>query len=94
MEKKIIPPRRNTKPAKMCEDFAISLFDTAAKAKIVFKELPSNIKALLGYTHLSKTDLAKDDGVMSDIDEKGHFNFHEYANSAFLKRCRIIDDLA
>jgi len=73
--------RRKLKGDKdCCEYCAISFFDTLDNAKDRFMGFPDRIREMLGYTHVAHGVVEDTDGLTSEPDEYGHFNFFEFDN--------------
>ncbi|HHR5849466.1 TPA: hypothetical protein ACS7XE_003697, partial [Providencia alcalifaciens] len=75
------PKRINdSKMLDKCSCFGLSLYATQEQAETVFSELEKTFKKArksIG-THVSRGELTTSDGVVTDIDDKGHFDFHPY----------------
>lgn len=92
---KITPKRQLNPDSKKCEGYALSLFNTQQKAKTFYGELRKrhpNIDKTLG-THLARGIFDKNDGVASEINNKGHFNFHEAEDTNLSQKFEIISHL-
>ena len=74
------PRRFNDKSdAEKCSAFGISLYQSEAQAitkYIILKSIVQNIGKTIG-THLAKGIIYKHYGVITPIDEEGHFDLHE-----------------
>ncbi|WP_157634666.1 hypothetical protein [Spirosoma panaciterrae] len=72
-------PRRLLKGDEYhCGVCALSFFDSLLNAKKQFNKYPLNTRSKLGYTHVATGPLSKSDGIMSSVNNKGHFLFYEY----------------
>ncbi|MGC6429675.1 MAG: hypothetical protein ACON5F_01380 [Jejuia sp.] len=87
------PKKLNDKSdIQKCEIYALSFHDSLENSQAHFSKLTKkfkNLKKLLG-THIAKGNLVNDDGVGSNVDNNGHFNFHYRTNHEFDKRFEII----
>jgi hypothetical protein len=94
----INPKRINTpqfqKVDRKCQGYALSMFDSAENAKLRYIKLLKNIgnisKAL--GTHVAEFNITEFDGVVSENNQEGHFDLHEFQNISFIGRIRIISE--
>ena len=74
------PRRFNDKSdAEKCSAFGISLFQSEDQALTKYNALQNNIRNIgkaIG-THLAKGKIDYDCGIITPIDEEGHFDLHE-----------------
>lgn len=95
----MINPRRKLSPdtpAARCQGYALSLFDTkqnAEKRYSQLREINRNITKTLG-THLAEGFIDKTDGLVSQIDSKGHLSLHEFENADLATKFQIVSCLA
>lgn len=74
--KRILHPSTTDK----CSCWGLSMYSTQHNAETVFSELEKNFKRArktIG-THVSKGALDITDGVITEIENNGHFDFHPY----------------
>lgn len=71
----------------------MSLYTTVEAAKINFKKLSKQAKRNLGYTHIAKGKIEKDDGACTTINDVGHFSFFEFNNCDLKSKFIICDSL-
>jgi hypothetical protein len=95
----IKPARKNRfkEDSSQCQGYALSLFDSLAQANQKFINLtrktnPYILKESLG-THLAQGIIEPGDGVVSAINEEGHFSLHEFEETDLQKKFRIISSL-
>ncbi len=94
----IIKPSRHLypdTPAARCQGYALSLFDTKENAEKRYSQLIKKRPALrksLG-THLAEGFIDSTDGVVSEVDDNGHFSLHEFVASDLTKKFNIVSDL-
>ncbi|MCO7183894.1 hypothetical protein HER15_08105 [Tenacibaculum mesophilum] len=75
-----------------CAIYALSFHNSIENSQRHFSILNKkfkNIKKRLG-THIAKGSLVHNDGVGSNIDKNGHFNFHHLENCNLNERFEII----
>lgn len=64
---------------RRCSGYAISLFQTVAQARKFLNHIAANSKKLgSAWSCCHKVTLNPGDGIVSPVDDKGHFDFHEY----------------
>lgn len=91
--KKGIPTRINSSDdSVLCSCCALSMFSTLEKAKTKFESIPKLNRKLLGYTHIAKGVLTND-GLISQINNQGHFDFFEYEEVDLKAKFVIIEEL-
>jgi len=95
----IKPARKNRlkEDSSKCQGYALSLFDSLAKANQKFINLTRKtssyiLKESLG-THLVQGIIEPRDGVVSAINEEGHFSLHEFEETDLQKKFSIISSL-
>ncbi|MBM0400892.1 hypothetical protein [Serratia sp. 4542] len=77
-----VNPKRILSPTitDKCSCWGLSMYSTQDKAESVFSEIEKNFKKArqtIG-THVSKGNLEPEDGVITEIEDNGHFDFHPY----------------
>ena len=90
-----LKPNRKFKDAKeLCENYALSLYDTDANARAFYVEFSTGHDAakLLG-THLASVPIDVTDGVISDPDETGHMDLHESDVADLASKCTVVGAL-
>jgi len=91
----IKPHRKFNTPQQRCKGYALSLFNTQNHAEQRYNQLRKNrpdISQTLG-THLAKGIIDKTDGIASSVDQKGHFNLHEFQHTDLSQKFEIITPL-
>jgi hypothetical protein len=81
--------------AAKCECYALSFHNSELNSRKHFEYFLSqgtHVYKRLG-THIAKGKLEKSDGVSSDIDKIGHFNYHHIFNNEFQNKFEIISQL-
>jgi hypothetical protein len=78
-------PRRllNETPAKRCQGYALSLFNTQQnleKHYLKLKQSTPNISETLG-DWIAEGFIEETDGLASKVDSRGHFSLHEFENT-------------
>ena len=87
------PARKNWSGETTCSACGLSMFESYEQAYERFNGFPIRTRNLLGYTHVGKGSLTPIDGVMSEINSYGHFDFFEYAEVELNKKFKIIAEL-
>lgn len=83
----------NAPEQDVCLRCGISLYDTITNAKKAWKKLAPRVKQKLGYSHLAKGVLTQSDGLMNNINDKGHFGFYEDNNANLIQKFTIVEQL-
>ncbi len=87
--------RRFKKDSSKCHGYALSFFDTLEHIRKQYAELKRdnpNISDIIG-THIAQGIIEKEDGVVSQIDNKGHFSLHSFSDTQLPKKFRIVSSL-
>ncbi len=87
--------RRFKKEPSKCRGYALSFFDTLEHIREQYAELKRdhpNISDIIG-THIAQGIIDKEDGVVSQIDHKGHFSLHEFEGTQLQTKFRIVAPL-
>lgn len=94
--RKINPARKLPgDPVRQCDEWALSLYDTrnnASRAYLYISKKCQNFHKTVG-THLALVSISYDDGVMDEVDETGHSNFHEYENAELVRKSVIVGSI-
>lgn len=90
--------RRSTRkyPAKDiddCDGYGLSMFPTEIQASNFWQKLPIRIKALLGYKNIAAGVIDKTDGVITPIENNGHFNLHEFEGCDLILKFQPVSNL-
>jgi hypothetical protein len=96
----IKPQRRHSEtfkndPSELCSGYALSFFVSLDSVREYFAELleqMSNAHKSVG-THVAKGALDECDGVMSEPDEDGHFDLHEFEGAVLKPKFSIVHEL-
>lgn len=78
-----------------CEYYALSFHDSINNSIRSYNELKKsipNIRKLLG-TKIAEGRLSKEDGLGSQPNKFGHFNFHHCRNHGFEKKFKIVQSI-
>lgn len=78
---------------KICNDYAISLFNDEEKAKEYYSGLNKRTKELLGYKYIAKGVINNRDGYCTEVEKTGHFNLHELKNCSLENKFVNINEL-
>jgi len=78
---------------KICNDYAISLFNDEKKAKNYYNGLNKRTRELLGYKYVAKGVINNNDGYCTEVEKTGHFNLHELKNCALENKFANINEL-
>ncbi|MDB9309075.1 hypothetical protein PN471_10570 [Aphanizomenon sp. CS-733/32] len=90
--KKISPQRTLRNDKVKCSGYGLSFFDSENNAKMFYetmRERNDNIHKSIG-THLAKVSIDQNDGVVTEINNRGHFDLHEYENTNWSHKFEII----
>lgn len=93
----VIHPQRVNSPkfstdARKCEGYALSMFDGLDKAKRKYAKLARdfrNIERTIGC-HIAEFVIEEKDGLVSTANSEGHFDLHEFEETTFLDRVRLV----
>lgn len=61
-----------------CDYFGISMHVSLEKSREHFYAFGEPVRVSMGYTHIVVGEIDNEDGVRTQIDNNGHFNFHPY----------------
>ncbi len=76
-QQRVFPPDSESN----CEYHGLSMFNTRDNAVFFWtKVLKPKVRSLLGYNVLFSGIIEENDGVITPLDKKGHFNLYEYVN--------------
>lgn len=64
-----------------CDGYGLSMFPTQLQAHSFWQKLPMRIKVLLDYKNIASGIIEKEDGVITPVEDNGHFNLHEFETS-------------
>jgi len=67
--------------AKSCGDWAVSVYDSEERAVVAYREARAFGGFADRYPYLAKGTPGPDDGTLSQPDEAGHMDLHEYEGS-------------
>lgn len=73
-------PRRRLSGNAKCQGYGLSFFDSLENAQTRYLKLRKNYRNIhkgIG-THIANGMIEENDGVVSEIDERGHFTLHEF----------------
>ncbi len=92
--KKISPqrPLGNDNDKVKCAGYGLSFFDSENNAKMHYETMSKtrhNVHKSIG-THLAKVSIDQNDGVVTEINNRGHFDLHEYENTNWSHKFEII----
>lgn len=92
LDNKRTPPRINDKASDdyKCSCCGLSMYITLESAISNFTTLPLRIRKLLGYTNIAEGYLEKNEGLIGEVNEKGHFDFFEYINIDLPQKFKIV----
>ena len=88
----LITPRTFNNCMETCSGYALSFFDTAANAEAHFLRVSGHSPKFVNTVGncIAECDLKNTDGVVSKPSKKGHFDLHEYSDTIFKGRFKII----
>lgn len=92
LDKKKSPPRINDKSNSFfkCSCSGLSMYHTLESAISNFMAFPERTRKLLGYTNIAEGYLEKNEGLISEVDERGHFDFFESLNVDLPQKFKIV----
>ena len=92
LDKKRYPPRINDKSNNFfkCSCSGLSMYHTLETAISNFIAFPKRTRDLLGYTNIAEGYLEKNEGLIGNVNEKGHFDFFEYINIDLSQKFKIV----
>lgn len=76
-----------------CSRCSSSMYNTLDFARLAWKNLSPQVKENLGYTHLAKGILNNIDGLVTEINQKGHFGFYESNECNPISKFSILEEL-
>jgi hypothetical protein len=91
------PARSFHDSVELCENFALSSFDTEAHARTLWTKIKNGGKhdpRLILGTHLVSVTIKKTDGLSSLPDKRGHVDLHEYHHADLSLSEKMIGELA
>lgn len=90
------PRRANDKVdlKRVCGECGISFFTSLNEAKNYFFTLGQPARISLGYTHIAEGAITEEDGLRTEINKHGHFNFYEYDGVDFKTSFQIVETLS
>lgn len=77
---------KTASPHVKCKRSGASYYIDADNAQDKWDNLPEQVRANLGYTHLATGTLDANDGFMRQPDIDGHFGFYESDNADLAKK--------
>jgi len=80
------PPRTDN-----CNAFGMSMYDSEVNAKIAFSRIPPRNRKMMQLHYIAKGTIEKDDGLTTNINERGHFGFYQYKKTSIQENFEIID---
>jgi hypothetical protein len=92
LDKKRYPPRINDKSNNFfkCSCSGLSMYHSLESATLNFMTFPKRTRELLGYTSIAEGNLQKNEGLIGDVNEKGHFDFFEYIDIDLSQKFKIV----